>query len=119
MTNSETTFAETMAKWQAEREVANKAARNELLPQLRSLGITEVTAEYEGYGSPDETTVCAAPGDLLAHHSLTIYRTEANQTDRSRNALIAASFHPLGLISRCLQRKLACSRPDTPWLAAG
>ena len=50
MTNSETTFAEAMAKWQAEREAANKAARNELLPQLRGLGITEVTAEYEGYG---------------------------------------------------------------------
>ena len=38
MTNSETTFAEAMAKWQAEREAANKAARNELLPQLRGLG---------------------------------------------------------------------------------
>ncbi|MGI3171681.1 hypothetical protein ACRARG_21270 [Pseudooceanicola sp. C21-150M6] len=46
MTNSESTFAETMAKWQAERDAANKATRNELLPQLRGLGITEVTAEY-------------------------------------------------------------------------
>ena len=50
MTNSETTFAETMAKWHAEREAANKAARGELLPQLRALGIAQVTAEYEGYG---------------------------------------------------------------------
>ena len=50
MTNSETTFAETIAKLHAERDAANKAARGELLPQLRGLGITEVTAEYEGYG---------------------------------------------------------------------
>ena len=50
MTDLQMNFAETMAKWQAEREAANKAARSELLPLLRSLGITEVTAEYEGYG---------------------------------------------------------------------
>ena len=50
MTNPQINFAETMAKWQAEREAANRAARSELLPQLRALGITEVTAEYEGYG---------------------------------------------------------------------
>jgi hypothetical protein len=71
MTNSETTFAEAMAKWQAEREAANKAARNELLPQLRGLGITEVTAEYEGYGDSgniEDVTVqpvgIALPDDL-------------------------------------------------------
>ena len=50
MTDLQMNFAETMAKWQAEREAANKAARSELLPLLRSLGIIEVTAEYEGYG---------------------------------------------------------------------
>ncbi|MFC4670702.1 DUF6878 family protein [Seohaeicola nanhaiensis] len=50
MTDPQMNFAETMARWQAEREAANKAARGELLPQLRGLGITEVTAEYEGYG---------------------------------------------------------------------
>lgn len=50
MTDLQMNFAETMARWQAEREAANKAARGELLPQLRALGITEVIAEYEGYG---------------------------------------------------------------------
>jgi hypothetical protein len=50
MTDPQIDFAETMAKWQAEREAANKAARGELLPQLRGLGVTEVIAEYEGYG---------------------------------------------------------------------
>ena len=50
MTDLQMNFAETMAKWQAEREAANRAARGELLPLLRSLGIAQVTAEYEGYG---------------------------------------------------------------------
>ncbi|APX26217.1 MULTISPECIES: DUF6878 family protein [Salipiger] len=50
MTDPQINFAETLAKWQAEREAANKAARGELLPLLRALGITEVVAEYEGYG---------------------------------------------------------------------
>lgn len=48
----------------------------------------EIT-NYENYGSPDEITVSAVGGDLLAHHSLTIHRTEANHSERSRNALIA------------------------------
>ena len=71
MTNSETTFAKTMARWQAEREATNKATRNELLPQLRGRGITEVTAEYEGYGDSgniEDVTVLpvgiALPDDL-------------------------------------------------------
>ena len=50
MTDPQMNFAETMAKWQAEREAANRAARSELLPQLRALGIAQVIAEYEGYG---------------------------------------------------------------------
>ena len=50
MTDPQNNFARTMAKWQTEREAANKAARNELLPQLRALGVKEVIAEYEGYG---------------------------------------------------------------------
>lgn len=71
MTHSQTNFAETMAKWQTERDAANTAARGELLPQFRALGITEVTAEYDGYGdscSFEDVTVQPAgtelPGDL-------------------------------------------------------
>ena len=71
MTDLQINFAETMAKWQAEREAANKAARSELLPQLRALRITEVVAEYEGYGDSgniEDVTVQPAgielPGDL-------------------------------------------------------
>ncbi len=50
MTTSQTNFADIMEQWRAEREAANKAARAELIAQLRAIGITEVTAEYEGYG---------------------------------------------------------------------
>ena len=72
MTDPQINFAETMAKWQAEREAANKAARSELLPQLRALRITEVVAEYEGYGDSgniEDVTVQPAgielPDDLV------------------------------------------------------
>ena len=50
MTNPNTDFASTMEKWAAERDVENKEVRAVLLAQLRTLGVTEVTAEYEGYG---------------------------------------------------------------------
>ena len=73
MTDPQIDFAETMAKWHAERDAANKAARGELLPQLRALGVTEVIAEYEGYGDSgnvEEVSVQPAgielPGDLRA-----------------------------------------------------
>ena len=67
MTDPQINFAGTMAKWQAEREAANKAARNELLPQLRALGVTEVIAEYEGYGDSgnvEDVTVRTAEVNL-------------------------------------------------------
>ena len=39
-----------METWAAKRDVENKRVRAVLLAQLRILGITEVSAEYEGYG---------------------------------------------------------------------
>ncbi|KIC39831.1 hypothetical protein RA27_17425 [Ruegeria sp. ANG-R] len=50
MTNPQTNIAETMEKWRVERETELRATRGELIAQLRGLGITEVIAEYEGYG---------------------------------------------------------------------
>ena len=50
MTDINTDFASTMEKWAAERDAENAETRAVLLAQLRALGITEVTAEYEGYG---------------------------------------------------------------------
>ncbi len=50
MTDTNTDFASTMEKWAAERDAENTEVRAALLVQLRALGVTEVTAEYEGYG---------------------------------------------------------------------
>lgn len=71
MTNPQINFAETMAKWQAERDAANKAARSELLPQLRALGIAKVIAEYEGYGdSGNIEDVTVQPVGIELHDDL-------------------------------------------------
>ena len=48
-----------------------------------SQGITD-------YGDPDrerETPILAAPGDLFAHHCMTIHRADANTSERPRAAL--------------------------------
>lgn len=50
MTDTKTDFASTMEKWAAERDAENAETRAKLLEQLRALGVTEVAAEYEGYG---------------------------------------------------------------------
>ena len=50
MTKPQIDYAAMAAQWRAERETTLKASRAELLAQLRALGISEVTAEYEGYG---------------------------------------------------------------------
>ena len=50
MTNPQIDYAAMAAQWRAGRETTLKASRAELLAQLRALGVSEVTAEYEGYG---------------------------------------------------------------------
>ncbi|WP_282128005.1 DUF6878 family protein [Roseobacter litoralis] len=50
MTKSQIDYTAMVEQWRVEREAANKATRTELIVVLRGLGITEVTAEYEGYG---------------------------------------------------------------------
>jgi hypothetical protein len=50
MTNPQIDYAVMAVQWRAERETTLKVSRAELLAQLRALGISEVTAEYEGYG---------------------------------------------------------------------
>ena len=71
MTNPRTDFAAMMEQWRIQREAANTAARSELLPRLRALGVTEVIVEYEGYGDSgnvEDVTVqpagIALPDDL-------------------------------------------------------
>ena len=43
-------IAEAMTKMQQERERDLSVKRKDILGQLRHLGVTEVTAEYDGYG---------------------------------------------------------------------
>ena len=50
MTNTNTDFASIMETWAAKRDVENKRVRAVLLAQLRTLGVIEASAEYEGYG---------------------------------------------------------------------
>ncbi len=50
MTTIQTDFATLTAQWHAEREAALRPLRAELLSQLRTQGIEEVTVSYEGYG---------------------------------------------------------------------
>jgi len=71
MTDPNTDFASTMEKWAAERDAENKEVRAALFAQLRALGVTEVTAEYEGYGDSGnvegitlQPTETALPSDL-------------------------------------------------------
>jgi len=65
MANPQINYADMMEKWRAEREAADRAARAGLLAQLRALGVTEVIAEYEGYGdSGNVEDVMVQPNDV-------------------------------------------------------
>jgi len=50
MTNPQTNIADRIEKWRIERETELRTSRSELIAQLCGHGITEVIAEYEGYG---------------------------------------------------------------------
>jgi len=60
---------------------------------MRQHGRTQVLGFSQGITnySPDdqkaEIPACVEPGDLIAHHALTIHRTDANLSCRSRRAL--------------------------------
>ncbi|MEL6465681.1 MAG: DUF6878 family protein [Pseudomonadota bacterium] len=72
MDNSQTDFSEMMEKWRAEREAALKTTRADLLPALRALGVTEVIAEYEGYGdSGNVEGITLQPNDVRLDADLT------------------------------------------------
>jgi hypothetical protein len=71
MTNPQIDYAAMAAQWRAERETTLKASRAELLAQLRALGISEVTAEYEGYGdSGNVEDVTVQPAEVRLPEAL-------------------------------------------------
>ena len=56
--------------------------------QTETLGFSQGIFDYSDYDLDNEKVVMAAPGDLLAHHALTIHRAGSNQSvTRSRRAL--------------------------------
>ena len=64
-------YAALAEQWRAEREASIKATRADILPALQKLGVTEVTARYDGYGDSgnvEDVTVTPVeidlPGDL-------------------------------------------------------
>ena len=61
-----------------------------LRPHARTetLGFSQGISDYGDDDLENERTCIACPGDLLAHHALTIHRADSNQSDsRSRRAL--------------------------------
>jgi hypothetical protein len=68
MTDTNTDFVSTMEKWAAERDAQNKENRANLLVQLRAIGVTEVTAEYEGYGDSGNVEDITVNGGVKTCH---------------------------------------------------
>ena len=58
-------------------------------PHARSnvLGFSQGITDFGNADSEAEQAVETQPGDVIAHHSMTIHRTDANPTDRRRRAL--------------------------------
>ncbi len=65
--------------------------RNGLLPHTRTttLGFSQGIENYfRKHNSSSETKIHASPGDLLAHHALTVHRADANTSEtRQRRAI--------------------------------
>ena len=52
-----------------------------------TLGFSQGLVDYQPDNEANEIAVCAAPGDLLIHHGLTIHRADGNASDRPRRAM--------------------------------
>jgi len=55
----------------------------------RTLGFSQTVADYDAEDQSSEVAIYAEPGDLVAHHSLTIHRADPNCSTRQRRALTA------------------------------
>lgn len=55
--------------------------------QTETLGFSQAIPDYGAEDRAREVAVPAAPGDLLAHHSLTIHRCDENRSEMKRRAL--------------------------------
>jgi phytanoyl-CoA hydroxylase len=60
--------------------------------RCQTLGFSQSIADYGPADRAIEVAVSARPGDLIAHHSLTIHRADPNRSNRPRRALTAVYF---------------------------
>jgi phytanoyl-CoA hydroxylase len=58
----------------------------------QTLGFSQTIAGYSDADRDREVAIHAAPGDVIAHHSLTIHRADGNRSTRPRPALTAVYF---------------------------
>lgn len=63
--------------------------RTGMRPHTRTqvIGFSQGITDYGPEDHRQEFIATAKPGDLLAHHSLTVHRADANRSDRPRRAL--------------------------------
>ncbi|MGY8827609.1 MAG: phytanoyl-CoA dioxygenase family protein [Candidatus Latescibacterota bacterium] len=63
--------------------------REGMRPHQRTdiLGFSQGISDYGAEDRRCEVPICAEPGDLLVHHSLTVHRADANPSPRPRRAL--------------------------------
>ena len=54
------------------------------------LGFSLGMSDYGPSDEADEVAVCVKPGDAIVHHSLTIHRADANESDRERRAIVCS-----------------------------
>lgn len=55
--------------------------------RTNTLGFSQGLVDYGPEDEANEVAICATPGDMLAHHGLTIHRADGNTSDRSRRAM--------------------------------
>jgi phytanoyl-CoA hydroxylase len=55
--------------------------------RTNTLGFSQGVVDYGPEDQANEVAVCAAPGDMLVHHGLTIHRADGNASNRHRRAM--------------------------------
>jgi len=84
----------------------------------RSFGFSLGVTDFGAADSDRERAVILDPGDMIAHHSLTIHRTDDNTTERLRRALGIVFFGAASAVDDEAAREHARAVKAT-WKSAG
>ena len=80
--------------------------------RTNTLGFSQGLVDYGPQDQAHEVAICAAPGDILVHHGLTIHRADGNTSNRNRRALgsvyCAAHVKKNHVIADNYRRQLTC-----------